>query len=535
MGDNDPARPMVAEGLSAAAPTEGHLGWAEGSRFWILVALPAAVFTALVLVFFRRGFFDDSFITLRYARNLIEGHGLTWNAGERPVEGITNVGWALIIAAAGAFAPTHLVGITRALGIVAGVSGIFLATYIARRALGARRRHWALLVAWHLALAPFYVRNASNGLESTLVCALVLGCVAVWQTILAAPERRGPWLWWAVLTGALYASRPDAPLFSFVGLCAVLAVVRDRPSARRNFFIAGAGAAGLIAAETIARVVYYGSAVPLPAYMKLRPLAALAPDMIRYTLGTNLFGIASQLAMVALVLSLAFCLRPASWPPFATVILLAAGAYLGYFLLVIPVMNVHWRFQVPVYAPMVVAAVIATVPLIPDRADSRSRLSRAVFAVVFGAAALPALPVFSGEATQQYRSREGYEEIGKTVADLEGLSCATSEAGALPFFSGCRTLDLGGLNDAFIAKRRHHDPDFTAHFAAYLETEFRLPDLYVDPFPEYPYAQMKALPERLRARYDLLPSAPDAPVYILRSSPFRDVLRSRLTAIDRRH
>ncbi len=526
---------MVAEAVSPSVPTESHLGWAEGPRFWVLVALPAAVFTALALVFFRRGFFDDSFITLRYARNLIEGHGLTWNAGERPVEGITNVGWALIIAAAGAFAPTHLVGITRALGIFAGVCGIVLAAHIARRALGVGRRHWALLVAWHLALSPFYARNASNGLESILVCALVLGCVAVWQDILADPDRRAPWLWWAVLTGVLYAARPDSPLFSVAGLCAVLIAVRDRPGARRNFLLAGAGAAGFIAAETIARVAYYGSAVPLPAYMKLRPLAALAPNMIRYTIGTNVFGVASQLAIVALVLSLAFCMRPASWPRLATVILLAAGAYVGYFLLVLPVMNVHWRFQVPVYAPLVIAAVIAAAPLIPEGADPRSRRARAVFAVVFAAAALPDLPVYSGETAQEYRSRDSYQEIGKTVADLKGLSCATSEAGALPFFSGCRTLDLGGLNDPFIAKHRLHDPDFAAHFANYLENEFGLPDLYIDPFADYPYAQMKALPERLRGRYDLLPSAPDTPVYILRSSRFRDVLRSRLTAIADRY
>jgi len=499
------------------------------------VALPAAVFTAVVLLFFRRGFFDDSFITLRYARNLIEGHGLTWNAGERPIDGITNTGWALIIAAAGAFAPTHLVAITRALGIVFGVCGIVLAVHIARRALGVGRRHWALLVAWHLALAPFYARNASNGLESILVCALVLGCVALWQSILAEPERRAPWLLWAVLTGALFASRPDAPLFSVTGLCAVVFVVRGRPGARRNFLLAGAGAAGLIVAETVARIGYYGSAVPLPAYMKLRPLAALAPGMLRYTIGTNVFGVAGQLAIVALVLSLAFCLRPATWPRLATVILLAAGAYVGYFLFVIPVMNVHWRFQVPVYAPMVVAAVIAAVPLIPQGAETRSRLARAVFAVVFATAALPDLPVYSGESAQQYRSRESYEEIGKSVADLEGLSCATSEAGALPFFSGCRTLDLGGLNDPFIAKHRNRDPDFAAHFANYLENEFGLPDLYIDTFADYPYAQMKTLPERLRARYDLLPSAPDTTVYILRSSPFRDVLRSRLTPIADRY
>jgi hypothetical protein len=41
---------------------------------------------------------DDQMISMRYARNLAEGHGLVWNPGEY-VEGYTNFGWTLIMAA----------------------------------------------------------------------------------------------------------------------------------------------------------------------------------------------------------------------------------------------------------------------------------------------------------------------------------------------------------------------------------------------------------------------------------------------------
>jgi hypothetical protein len=40
---------------------------------------------------------DDQMISMRYARNLAEGHGLVWNPGER-VEGYTNFGWTLVMA-----------------------------------------------------------------------------------------------------------------------------------------------------------------------------------------------------------------------------------------------------------------------------------------------------------------------------------------------------------------------------------------------------------------------------------------------------
>lgn len=40
---------------------------------------------------------DDMMISMRYARNLAEGHGLVWNPGER-VEGYTNFLWTLVMA-----------------------------------------------------------------------------------------------------------------------------------------------------------------------------------------------------------------------------------------------------------------------------------------------------------------------------------------------------------------------------------------------------------------------------------------------------
>ena len=41
---------------------------------------------------------DDAMISMRYARNLAQGHGLVWNIGQPPVEGFTNLGWTLCLA-----------------------------------------------------------------------------------------------------------------------------------------------------------------------------------------------------------------------------------------------------------------------------------------------------------------------------------------------------------------------------------------------------------------------------------------------------
>src|SRR5262249_43433879 len=41
---------------------------------------------------------DDGMVSMRYARNLAEGHGLTWNPDGERVQGISNLGLALVMA-----------------------------------------------------------------------------------------------------------------------------------------------------------------------------------------------------------------------------------------------------------------------------------------------------------------------------------------------------------------------------------------------------------------------------------------------------
>src|SRR3954452_23840444 len=69
-------------------------------------ALPVALSLTFSFVFiartaFRVGgetfftLFDDAMISMRYARNLVEGHGLLWNPGQPAVEGYSNTLWTL--------------------------------------------------------------------------------------------------------------------------------------------------------------------------------------------------------------------------------------------------------------------------------------------------------------------------------------------------------------------------------------------------------------------------------------------------------
>ena len=71
----------------------------------LLIALGATLLAGAILVLHAWHFMpfveDDALISLRYAKRLLEGHGLTWTDGPR-VEGYSNLLWILLAAGLGA-------------------------------------------------------------------------------------------------------------------------------------------------------------------------------------------------------------------------------------------------------------------------------------------------------------------------------------------------------------------------------------------------------------------------------------------------
>ncbi len=217
---------------------------------------------------------DDAFISFRYARNLLEGHGLVFNPGEY-VEGYTNLLWVLELAALWKVlgippeqaAPWLSVACT--VGTVAAL-GVWLAR------LPRLRHRW--LVAWMAfgllcSSATFAVWTSGGGLETrqfTLFIVVAVVCLSLW--------RSGGWgLAAASLSLALAAyTRPEGLLVG--GLCIgwfALQTMADagrlRPDWRRLAWLAAPFVA-LVAAHYLFRHAYYGEWLPNTYYAKhVRP------------------------------------------------------------------------------------------------------------------------------------------------------------------------------------------------------------------------------------------------------------------------
>lgn len=197
---------------------------------------------------------DDAYISFRYALNLVEGHGLVFNAEGERVQGYTHPLWVLVVALGLRLGVTAEAW-TQGLGIAAYGLALGVLAHEAMRTSTAGRRFVpiaALLGAAHRDWAIF----ATSGLETSwLTMFVTLGFVALRRDLERSSARGvgvGAWLGLATVT------RPDAGLLA--------AVVGAVYLARRREGVFGYAVAGLalVLPMLLASKLYYGDWLPNP-------------------------------------------------------------------------------------------------------------------------------------------------------------------------------------------------------------------------------------------------------------------------------
>lgn len=209
--------------------------------------------------------FDDAMISLTYARNLAEGHGLVWMAGESPVEGYTNFLWTVLMAIPHwAGLPDHLTALpVMAFGAALLVATSALAMQLARRS--SRLAVTPPLAAAATAFSYPLVFWTLRGLEVGLVACLVTAACLLALRLAERPSARDRALLCLALVAALL-TRTDA----FVLVAVVLGFLALHPGSGRRDALVGAFATLVtLAAHTGFRVLYYGSALPNTYYLKM--------------------------------------------------------------------------------------------------------------------------------------------------------------------------------------------------------------------------------------------------------------------------
>jgi arabinofuranosyltransferase len=258
-------------------------GLTAGAR----VALAGTVVIALLHAasFLGAGPIDDDFITFRYARNLVEGHGLVFNTGEH-FEGFTVPLWVFLIAAGLKLAidpvtTSHVLSIA-----AAGLAAFAVGRTWQRRYPGSRWPVPALFVA----LSPALAWHAVAGLGTTLFAALL----ALWFDLhdrAVRADRPSSGAAWCLAGACLL--RQEAALFVPIYLACEW---RRKPSASLLLPLLS------LLGWSLFRWFYYGRLVPITySVKKLELLTDLRLGTsyfvaATWTTGVGLFLLASLLA-----------------------------------------------------------------------------------------------------------------------------------------------------------------------------------------------------------------------------------------------
>lgn len=235
----------------------------------ITISKPAVfIISSLVFLIITIPFFshvvDDAYISFRYAKNFVDGHGLVFNPGER-VEGYTNFLWVILsaISLLVSVAPelfTRIIGILCCLGTIAVVI----------RFSPSDKRFPQLLWMPSLFLAanPSFAVWSTGGMETPLFAFLI-----TFGVLLAAEgmQKEHIPLSSAVLLGLAALTRPEGVLAAAVISVSAFIINLKKSGFRRNWILWNIVFAAIFLPYFVWRLSYYGFIFPNSFYAKVDP------------------------------------------------------------------------------------------------------------------------------------------------------------------------------------------------------------------------------------------------------------------------
>jgi arabinofuranosyltransferase len=387
---------------------------------------------------------EDALMLLRYSEHLAQGFGITWNVGEKPVEGATDFLYMVMVAGVSKITGIDVIHSAR---LLIGVSflALPLIVFSATRLTMGGNRWLCAAIAFYMAAGPGakYIGSCFGAPIAALAAAVT------WWLANELMYRRVSWAksmglgLSAVVLGLI---RPEG---SLLGIFILMAVLIKRP---RQAAVIGAGFIALFAPIGIGyfmwRWHYFGYMLPNPFYVKGG--GHLHVDGLKSSFG-NVCRMVWPVIPIA-----ALALRTRESRKNLLIAMVPVALFTGIWVLLSNENNHLMRFQFPL-----VPIVLISVPSLVWGVSSQLRLPRWADlpdAVRFAATAslacylLISMFVFRqiyGVAAD-VASGIVYPTSMRKLAD-KGYTMAVTEAGQFPFYSKWKAIDVLGLNDAHIA------------------------------------------------------------------------------------
>jgi arabinofuranosyltransferase len=401
---------------------------------------------------------DDALISLRYAQRLLTGRGLTWTEGP-PVEGYSNLLWVLLSATLGLTGVDLIFG-ARLLGGI-GMGAAIGAVVFASRPENLARLLPLTAAVFVLALSGPMAVWTIGGLEQPLLAGLLAWALVLCYSIVDDEEGRKALDWRlagpSLLLGLISLTRPDGPLFAVAaGLGVLFSKGLKKDSFRCSLALVFFPALFYLG-QGIFRFVYYRTWLPNTALAKLSLSWHRLQEGFRYVGG----GFWSLRYLLLMILLLAICCIPGGRERKRIAFLIAPLVLWTLYVALIggDIFPAHRHF-----VPVIVILSLLSAELLNTFSARRSPRM-----VAIGLGVLGLLSLHFAAQFRDFENHRAIEERWEWDGEVVGLFLkrafgaskpvlAADPAGCLPYFSGLPSLDLLGLNDAYLA--RHPPKNF---------------------------------------------------------------------------
>lgn len=390
---------------------------------------------------------DDTYISLVYVKNVLHGNGLSFNGDY--VAGYSNFLWVIALAMLGMLG-LDLTIAAKSLGVACAVLVFVMLVKISRMLL--QDRASGLLASALLAASSSFVVWSVAGLE-TLGFTLLL----VASIYLILSEEQHARIRWSVLTLAgLALIRPEG-----IGLMLMLIAIRilirvfnyGRRALQSELVATSLIPCGIYLVFLTWHKIVYGYPLPTTVYAKTGNLAGQIRNGTGYILSAS-YQMAPLMIGLIVLLPVIFIPRHRRLPN--SLLLLTILAY-SIFIIVsggdwMPV----YRFLVPLL-PLVFLVGAQEIVILGKWLGGHAR-SRS-YTLVFLTSVLALSQVWQASLANHEivrtvaRASQGSVEVGRMMGRLAGPqdTIALIDAGAIPFFTDSRIIDMVGLNNNYIA------------------------------------------------------------------------------------
>jgi hypothetical protein len=425
---------------------------------------------------------DDAFISYRYVKNFINGHGLVFNPGER-VEGYTNFLWIILLSLF-----THLgldiIVVSKILGVTSGCISLFLLHKISALLLQKETRNPAKDMnrpdggssgrmvhsrVWFFALFPSFLLASNSafaywsisGLETTFFVMGVLLSVYLYFT----NQRM------MIISSALSTLiRPEGVLVFVILILHKLffSPAKDGGSFRKKDNLKKSlsyilGFALLLLPFAIFKIFYYGDLLPNPFYAKTGfSLEYLKTGLGYFWLFLKHYGLWGVLYLIPLLLYKDFGVK-------GKVALLMVYIYTFYVIIIGgDVLQAH-RFFLPILPFLYLFFSFALARLI--LMVKKQMIS--IFVVIAFSLLTFLLPrnwimnVRVSEIGLYFKMSKYAENLRQSFGT--DFTLAMSTIGAISYLTEAKVIDMLGLTDPYIAK---HPEKISGIFSTWKEKKF---------------------------------------------------------------